>query len=135
MVAGIIKKWDKNKDKLRQWFSCNKQKMYDEYYKIVDAICRNVLELKDYSITEVGHDNYQGVAVFIIKMNYGSYLGDYLITNTYYGSCSGCDTLMYINGSLLDNENLPTDNQLEQYMTLALHLVQKMQTLVDDEED
>ena len=58
-------------------------------------------------------------------------LEDYLITHTYYGSCSGCDTLQGINSYSCE---LPTEEQVKDYMTLALHLVQRMHRIKDTTE-
>lgn len=41
---------------------------------------------------------------------------------------SGCDTLMAISGY---SDELPNEEQVKDYMTLALHLVQKLKRLKD----
>lgn len=46
--------------------------------------------------------------------------------DNYYGSCSGCDTLLSISQY---DWGLPTDEKVEEYMTLCLHLVQRMKSL------
>jgi hypothetical protein len=51
---------------------------------------------------------------------------DYVMTDTYYGSCSGCDTLQAISSY---DDDLPNDEQVRDYMMLALHLVQKIKRL------
>jgi hypothetical protein len=51
---------------------------------------------------------------------------DYVYTNTYYGSCCGCDTLQRI--STYDEEE-PNEKQIKDYMELALHLLQKCKML------
>ena len=50
---------------------------------------------------------------------------------TYYGSCSGCDTLMGINHY---GEGLPSKEQMEKYMTLCLHLVEKCKFMGEEVE-
>jgi hypothetical protein len=55
---------------------------------------------------------------------------DYVMTHNFYGSCSGCDTLQSINSY---SEDLPNQSQLDGYMTLCLHLVQRMKRLSGDE--
>lgn len=54
---------------------------------------------------------------------------DYLMTHTYYGSCSGCDTLLKI----IDfyEEDYPNEEQVKQLMTLSLHLIQRMKPLCE----
>ena len=78
-------------------------------------------------MTVIDDGDYQGTQIFIIPKNtYQPSVEDYVMTNTYYGSCSGCDTLQ----AICDYENgLPTDDQVKGYMTLALHLVQKLKWL------
>jgi len=43
-----------------------------------------------------------------------------------YGSCSGCDTLEAIRDYSGDT---PTEKQLDEYMTLALHVVQGLRQI------
>ena len=47
-----------------------------------------------------------------------------------YGSCSGCDTL---EGIRHYNDDKPTEEQVRDYMTLALHIVQGMKRMGDGE--
>ena len=51
-------------------------------------------------------------------------------SNNYYGSCSGCDTLLGINEY---EDGLPNEEQVKDYMTLCLHLIQKLKPLTDTE--
>lgn len=136
MIPEIIKQWEENKDKLREYFKITPQEEYCNSYK---DILIKVLELcipksDEYSgwglsnITVVDNGDYQGTQIFIIpKDTYQPDIEDYITTNTYYGSCSGCDTLLSI--SSFNEEKLPDESQVEQYMTLALHLVQRMKRL------
>ena len=83
------------------------------------------------TIIDDGH--YQGTIIFIIPKN--DYQPDkYVVTNTYYGSCSGCDTLQSICDDY-DNNKQPNLQQIKDYMTLALHLLQKMRWLLDNEDN
>ena len=78
-------------------------------------------------ITVINDGNYQGTLIFIIPRNtYQPNIEDYLITYIYYGSCSGCDTFLDIKG-YTDDPN--TEDQIKDYMTLALHLIQRMKIL------
>ena len=52
---------------------------------------------------------------------------DYVYTNTYYGSCSGCDTLQ---GILYDNDDFET--KVNGLFTLALHIVQRLRKMDND---
>lgn len=136
MLPDIIKQWEENKNKLEDYFRTTKQDQYDEYEiivkKIVEIILTDGYNGCDYDVskvTVVDNGDYQGTQIFLIPTNtYQPDIEDYLITHTYYGSCSGCDTLQGINGYSYE---LPTEDQVKDYMTLALHLVQKMYRIKD----
>lgn len=133
-MAELVKQWEENKHKLEEYFKTTKQDEYDSYETIVKKIFELCLpEADNYSgwnldrITVIDDGHYQGTQIFIIPKNvYQPSIEDYVITDTYYGSCSGCDTLQSINGYGYD---LPDDNQVKEYMTLSLHLVQKLKRL------
>jgi len=142
MILEIIEKWEENKLKLEEYFKNTKQEEYSDYKKIVSKLFEIVLvEVKnkwggtdDYDVskmTVIDDGNYQGTQIFLIpKETYQPSVEDYIVTNTYYGSCSGCDTLQGISSY---DDDLPTEEQVSEYMTLALHLVQKMKFLADSE--
>ena len=137
MIQEVIKQWDENKHKLEEYFRTTKQEEYSGSYK---SILQKVIELvvtekDDYNkydatkITVVDDGDYQGTQIFLIPTDtYQPSIEDYLITHTYYGSCSGCDTLQSISSY---EDDLPTEEQVKEYMTLALHLVQKMKRITD----
>lgn len=139
MITEIIQKWEENKHKLEEYFKTTKQEAYQSYENILRKIfelCINVSDINDENFNldklyVIGDDGYSGTIIFIIPINtYSPDLDDYIITNTYYGSCSGCDTLLSI--SHHNDEVVPNEEQLKEYMTLALHLVQKMKWLSDE---
>lgn len=83
-------------------------------------------------MTVIDNGDYQGTQIFLIPMEtYQPSVEDYVYTNTYYGSCSGCDTLQAIQS--YDYNELPNEEQIKDYMTLALHLLQKCCFLKDGE--
>lgn len=84
-------------------------------------------------MTVIDDGDYQGTQIFVIPLDtYQPNVTDYIVTNTYYGSCSGCDTLKSINS--YDYDELPNEEQIEDYMQLALHLLQKCKWLYNKEE-
>ncbi len=132
MIKYCLKKWDANKDKLEQfyrtttgWNDCN-------YLDIVKAVVTHVLnDNDDYyayrwdadGITEIDNGDYQGTLLYLIPKNcYQPSEFDYLITYVYYGSCSGCDTLLAIQqtGQYL------TDYQIKDFMTLSKDIITNM---------
>lgn len=134
MIDNLVKQWDENKYKLEEYFKTTVQSDYDSYEKIVIKLFELCLpKANDYSgfdlskMTVIDNGDYQGTQIFIIPVDtYQPNVGDYVITNTHYGSCSGCDTLQSIHDY---NRSLPTIEQVKDYMTLALHLVQKLKWL------
>ena len=135
MIPELIKQWEENKHKLEEYFATTNQEEYSRSYtRIVETIFKLCLkEADDYNgfnldaLKVIDDGDYQGTMIFIIpKDTYQPTVGDYVMTDTYYGSCSGCDTLQAICSY---GEGLPTDEQVKEYMTLALHLVQKLKWL------
>ena len=134
MITELVKQWEENKHKLEEYFQTNKQEEYDSYKSIVKKIFELCIpKATDYNgwaldkITVIDDGDYQGTQIFIIPTdNYQPSVECYVMTNTFYGSCSGCDTLEAIRSYDYD---LPTDEQVKEYMTLALHLVQKLKRL------
>ena len=93
--------------------------MVREVIKVVTTDDYNAIDPE--RIHQIDDGDYQGTLLFVIAAR--SYQpDDYWFVKVGYGSCSGCDTLQAINYSLDDNP--PTDDQVSQYMTLALHIVQ-----------
>lgn len=138
MIKEIINQWEAGKGKLEQYFRTTRQEEYSDSYKTILQKIFELIDIKDengYSylpdkITSVDDGDYQGTEIFLIPSDtYQPNIDDYLITHTYYGSCSGCDTLQGINSY---EDGLPNEEQVSDYMTLALHLVQKMKRITDD---
>lgn len=143
MEGKIIEKWEENKGKLRYFFQNTEQREYDSYAKILEAICENILLYKKPNVLESSLGNYSGDSVFVLTDNTldsGHYNFDtccnesFIITTNDYGSCSGCDTLLSISHY---DDGFPTEEQVNEYMTLSLHLVQRMFfcPFIDEEEN
>jgi hypothetical protein len=79
-------------------------------------------------IHAIDDGNYQGTLLFVIADD-GYQPSDYWYVKVYYGSCSGCDTLQAISSY---SDDPPTEDQVEQYMTLALHVVQGLRRMSED---
>jgi hypothetical protein len=134
MIPEIIKQWEDNKHLLEEYFRTTPQSEYSSYYKIVTKLFELVItDYDEYStfdisrMTVINDGDYQGTLIFIIPNdNYQPSVRDYVMTDTYYGSCSGCDTLQAISSY---DDDLPNDEQVRDYMMLALHLVQKIKRL------
>lgn len=138
MITEIIQKWEENKSKLEEYFKTTKQEQYGDYKTIVQKIFELVINTNGDSddnfaiakMTVIDDGDWQGTQIFIVpKDTYQPDVDEYLVTDTYYGSCSGCDTLQ---GIASYEDELPSESQVKEYMTLALHLVQKMHWLSTD---
>lgn len=133
-----IKQWQEKKGELRKYFQRTTQGEYDEYGKILEVLLTVCVCFSDENgngwdlnrIVEIrteGH--YSGDIVFVIPTVFSD-IKNYAITAVEYGSCTGCDTLCRIQGNDRRYKNaLPTESQVDNYMNLSLHLVQKMKRL------
>lgn len=137
MIKEFIEKWDKYKNELEEYFKTNKQLEYSSYELIVKALFDIIInkdeedKFNTENIVVIDDGDYQGTQIFILHKDwYQPSVEDYVYTNTYYGSCSGCDTLIAIQD--WDLEELPSEEQIKEYMTLALHLLQKCKYMIDE---
>ena len=138
MIKEFCLAWEKNKAKLEEYFRNTKQGEYDEYRTLVGLLFDIVVnpefdnKFDTKNILEIDDGDYQGAEIFILHKNvYQPDIEDYVYTSTYYGSCSGCDTLMGISEF---DDGLPNNSQVNDYMDLCLHLLQKCHYMTDDEE-
>ena len=143
MVKEFVKQWDENKYKLEEYFKNTRMEEYRDYedivVKIFELCITSTVKAYDHggfnldNITVIDDGDYQGTQIYIIPIDtYQPSVSDYVMTHNYYGSCSGCDTLQSIHEY---EDGLPSDEQVKELMTLALHLVQKLKWLVDEEEE
>ena len=132
MIKEFIEKWNKYNKELKKYFKNTEQKKYSEYKDIIKSLFEIVInrdeEFDCYkfdteNILVIDDGDYQGTQIFILhKDTYQPSIEEYVYTNTYYGSCSGCDTLLSISSY---DDGLPTEEQVKDYMQLALHLLQR----------
>jgi hypothetical protein len=131
MIDKFVNRWEKNKDKLRNHFAKNHK--YYSYSEIFKLICKLVLtENTDDEgcpdperITVINHGDYQGTLILVVG-SCGYQPDNYWATKVYYGSCSGCDTLQHI---LAYSEESFNEQQINDLMTLSLHMVQKLKEI------
>jgi len=132
MIQKFIDKWHENKNGLEKIIS---EKQWGSYEDLVKEIIVNILNVgeEEYDcydverLTTIDDGDYQGTQLFIFPTKtYQPGVGDYIITHNYYGSCSGCDTLLSISEY---SDDVPTKEQVEDYMSLCLHLIEKMKVL------
>jgi len=143
MDKDIVELWEKNKYKLREYFATHEQSLYSDYESLVKLIVEFILNdesslelYNPYRITVINEGDCQGILIFIIpKDNFYLTEKDFLVTYVYYGSCAACDTLKRIRYDYFNDDNgfnddsVPNQEQIEDYMTLCLHIIQHMKKL------
>lgn len=140
MIKEFVEKWDKYKNDLENYFRNTKQLEYDEYEKIVKILFEKVVnrdlecdrdKFNTEDLVKIDDGEWQGTQIFILhKDSYQPNVEEYVYTSTYYGSCSSCDTLQEISSY---DGGLPDEDQIKDYMTLALHLLQKCHYMQGEE--
>lgn len=106
MTKYCYDKWRKNSGKLEEALKNDDSLLECGYRHLLELVIRYVLnddEFGEYRWSEefvvLGDGDYQGALVFVIpRSDYCSSEYDYLMTYIEYGSCSGCDTLLNIQG-------------------------------------
>ena len=154
MIDWIVKKWDKNKDKLKEYYRTHKQEEYDSYKKILSMTINIILNDGDYKEHEkictdsnnfwaefdndddcikiIDFGNYSGTLIFVFcEDSYQPSSSETFYTMVEYGSCSGCDTLLGIND--YETDKLPSIDQVNDYMELSLHLIQNIKQFKEGE--
>jgi hypothetical protein len=132
MIPKFVQAWDARKGEVEAQF---KEKGPECYGDIVKAVV-NILRSDDgYDqpdpdrITLIDHGDYQGSQVFIVGAG-GYQPSRYWGVVVSYGSCSGCDTLEAIRcDGRYDDDARPSESQVRDYMTLALHVVQGLKAI------
>ena len=137
MIKEFISQWWQNKDNIERYFRSIQEIESIEYKDIVKALIENVLNVdaveKYRKISTDIHeidDSYwcHGMQIFIVRNDTKDpALSDYFFADNYYGSCSGCDTLM----GITKYSNKPaTEEQIKELMTLAFDLLRSFKTFV-----
>lgn len=144
MIKEFVMAWDKNKDKLEAYIRTHNQEEYAYEYvglvKILFAFVINPFRAVNDTIpydvdnmVTIDDGAYDGMQIFILHQNtYNPSIGQYVYTNVWYGSCPYCDTLQGIHDYSLDR--LPTEEQVNDYMTLCLHLLQSCSRMIDGQD-
>jgi len=144
MLKEFVDLYMNNKRSLRKMYKEDPPSSYSELVKILFKFFNNEMEdeyertgnwkrIPDYNnITEIVTGRYQGIILFVIP-EYDSYCDRFWAVKCYYGSCSACDTMQRLsdmNYYYEDEEELTVSQEaLDGYMTLAMHLVQNMKEI------
>jgi hypothetical protein len=114
--------------KLRERFS---EAHPEDYTAIVKAVVETVADDDAYDspdperIHVIDDGDYQGTLLFVIAAR-GYQPDNYWYVKVGYGSCSGCDTLEAIRSY---SGEKPTAEQADDYLALALHVVQGLKAM------
>jgi len=134
MIHKFVARFMDGKAELRNQFKENEPTQYKD---IVKAVITLVRDEDDYeynpdpnNITIINDGDYQGTLLFIIPET-GYQPREYWYVKVWYGSCGGCDTLQGIHDDGDWETEEPTEGQLDDYMTLTLHIVQNLKKMED----
>jgi hypothetical protein len=91
--------------------------------RVVNAVCGDDYNDPDPErITIIDHGDYQGTKLYIIGAR-GYQPDRYWSIFVNYGSCSGCDSY---EATRSYSDDPPTEEQVKDYWTMMLHMVQSM---------
>lgn len=125
MIKEFVERWDSKKSEIEAKLTLGHPESYETLVKYVVEILHDGSEYASPDperITLIDHGDYQGTLLFIIGAT-GYQPHDYWSVKVWYGSCSGCDTLEAIRKY---RSGIPTPEQIKDYMTLCLHIVQNL---------
>lgn len=129
MINELVLRWEKNKHLIKEEFQ---KKHPDNYKEVVSNVIKHITSEDDYDdcnldpnrIHEIDDGDYQGTLIYVIGAK-GYQPSDYWVVTVNYGSFNGC-TLHDIRGY---GNDIPDERQVKDYMTLALHIVQRMKEI------
>ena len=136
MIKDFVPQFDANREEIKRKIREAKEPSYHDLFRfVVEAISECVPDgcwregLDPERITRIDDGDYQGTLVFIVGEQ-GYQPDRYYGTTVSYGSCSGCDTIQAIGGPEYDwkedSYGELSEEQIEDYFTLALHMFQRM---------
>lgn len=137
MILEFVNAWDERKDELKKVFLEDHPEGYGDILEKLISVVINPEQKDDLpsssGIKELDFGDYNGVLVFVIPGDNNVYPSTFWATSVGYGSCSVCDTFEGIasDSDYDENDNLtkPTNKQADDYMTLALHMLQGLKEI------
>ena len=137
MIKYCYEKWAQNQDNLRQAIVDNAQEIKNCDYKfLVQLVVDHILNQSDNycyaewdskNISVIDNGDYQGTLMFLIPLDTCQPSCDqYLMTYSWYGSCSGCDSLMNIQTDIPWDDAPLTEQNISDIMSLCKDLVANM---------
>ena len=140
MIEEFTKRWFERNHLVREQFE---KEIPDSYKDIVKAVVIMLHDEDKYfsidpeRIHEIDDGDYQGTLLYVIG-DAGYQPDTYWYVKVGYGSCTACDTLQAITsgewGLETEEEKQAWKKEaVDQLMTLALHIVQGLKKMGDDE--
>ena len=139
MIKYCREKWDKNQEKLREFFETSNDLLEYDYEDLLIFTITYILNdgndlYSDWdagNIHKIDDGDYQGTLLFLIPTaNYQPEASDYLMTYVAYGSCSWCDLLQNIKSKIdYSSSKEYASSKMEivdDYMTLCRDMVVRM---------
>lgn len=132
MIKEFVERFEAAKPAILEEF---RQRHPEQYKDVVATVIRHISGEGGYGnpsperIHEIDDGDYQGTLIYVIGAT-GCQPDEYWYVKVGYGSCSGCDTLQAIGNY---GSERPTEDQAKQYLTLALHIVQGLKKMGEDE--
>lgn len=134
MIKYALKKWDENKDALRNAIQQTEKdkRCFWDYNDIVKLVCRYIFNenvsdedpmINADGITMIDNGDYQGTLIFMLPFDTDQPAEyEYLMTYVGYGSCSGCDTLQSIQADDEDDDETEKD-LVDSYLSICKDIV------------
>lgn len=131
MIQDFVDRFMAARDQIKNEFT---REHPGDYKDIVRVVIKAITVPDDYDypdperISVIDHGHYQGTLLFVIGAH-GYQPRDYWYAMVDYGSCSASDTFQSIRDDCEDWSNPPNHRQIDDYMTLALHIVQRLKKM------
>jgi hypothetical protein len=130
MIKEFIDRFENKKSELQTKFQKQPGSYEDIVKSVVEVISGDAYDdIDPERIHKIDDGDYQGTLLFVIAAK-GYQPSKYWAVSVGYGSCSGCDTLAAIAADG-DWDSPPNDQQISDYMTLALHIVQGLKQITN----
>jgi hypothetical protein len=131
MIKQFVEQFETKKEDIRKVFESTppRKGCYGDIVKTVVTVLNGIdgrHRPDPERIHEIDDGEYEGALVYVIAET-GFIPNKYWYVMIDYGSCCGCDTLLQI--QYANNEPTPTSQQVNDYMTLALHIVQELKEM------
>lgn len=129
MIKKFVDRFMGNKEVLEIGFRNNPPQKYIDIVKaVIEVLASDDGDPDPTRIHQIDDGGYQGTLVFVIAAS-GHQPSTYWYVRVGYGSCSGCDELEAI--GYYGGGEPPTYEQISDYMTIALRIVQQMKQMDD----